>query len=172
MDAVGALQYSARSAIEEPMQLIPDTNVLFLVVSACIGVVITLVLLLYNVVALVLFLRETSDGDSSTLAKFAWATGLASLTMWCVPCLGTVLGIVSVVVSQIERVRIFRDQSSLAGATPARLGSVNGWASLIIQFLLLVSLVVGALVPTGPVDPPVESVRDLGGPAEIAPEAP
>ena len=137
-----------------------STNVLFLVISGTIGVVVTGVLLLYNVVAAVLFLRETGDGESSGLARAAWALGIGSLASWCLPCVGTGLAIGAVVVAQIERVRIYRDQSTIAGATPVRMGSVNGWASLVLQFLLLLSLVAGALVDPGD-EPRPDTMQEL-----------
>jgi len=106
---------------------------LFLYVAAGLGSCVGLVLLMYNVVAAVLFMREEGDGVSSGLAKAAWATGVFALFTWAVPCVGLLVALTAVVLGRVERGRIYRDESSLAGATPVRMASVNGGVALAMQ---------------------------------------
>ena len=49
--------------------------------ASCIGTT----LLAYNAIALVMFMREDSEGPASGLAKGAWAVGLASLLLSGLP---------------------------------------------------------------------------------------
>ncbi len=118
-------------------------NLVFLYVTGGIGSCVGFILLLYNVVAALLFMREQTDGTSSGLAKAAWATGLLALFLWPMPCIGSVVAIAAIVLSRVERGRIYRDESSLAGATPVRMGSVNGGVALLIQILALIGLIAG-----------------------------
>ena len=125
-------------------------NLIFLYVSAGIGSCLSMILLLYNVVAGVLFLREdTGDERAGGLAKAAWALGLVALLAWPLPCVGSLLAISAMVISRVERGRIYRDESSLAGATPVRMGSVNGGVALMIQFFAMAGLLVGVLTGAG-----------------------
>lgn len=120
-------------------------NALFLYVSSGIGSCMGLILLLYNVVVALLFMREETEGSSSGLAKASWALGLLALFLWWLPCLGSVVALVAIAVSRVERGRIYRDESSLAGATPVRMGSVNGSVALLLQVLLFIGILASLL---------------------------
>lgn len=133
------------------MRLVPAlreelmANLLFMYVSGGLGSCMGLILLLYNVVAALLFMREETEGNSSGLAKASWALGLLALFLWWLPCLGAVVSLVAIAVSRVERGRIYRDESSLAGATPVRMGSVNGSVALLLQILLFLGIIAGFL---------------------------
>lgn len=113
--------------------------------GSCVGMLV----LFYNLVAAILFLREETDGKSSGLAKAAWALGLLALLLWWLPCMGGLLAILAILVARFERGRIYRDDSSLAGATPVRMGSLDGFVALPLQLLSLLGLVAGALAASG-----------------------
>ena len=115
-------------------------NMVFLYVTGGIGSCVGSILLLYNVVAGVLFMREETEGSSGGLAKAAWAVGLLALFMWWIPCIGSVAAIAAIIISRVERGRIYRDESSLAGATPVRMGSVNGGVALLIQVMAVIGI--------------------------------
>lgn len=129
-----------------------SVNLLFVYVSLVLGVGLTLVLLLYNVVAGALFLRESGDGSASTPAKVSWGLGALALMSAVLPCVGAVLGVVAIGLASWERRRIYNDTSSLAGATPVRMGRFNGFTALFVQLVLIASFALGAMVGTGEVD--------------------
>ena len=120
-------------------------NAILLWVSGGMGSCVGLVVLLYNLVTAVLFLREETEGTSSGLAKAAWALGLLALFLWWMPCVGGLLAVVAIVVARVERGRIYRDESSLAGATPVRMGSFDGAVAVLLQILMFVGMLAGAL---------------------------
>ncbi len=121
-------------------------NLVLLYLAGGVGSCLGMLLLLYNLVAAVLFLREETEGSSSGLAKAAWALGLVALFLWWAPCLGSMVALVAMVVARIERGRIYRDESSLAGATPVRMGNVNGGVALLLQLFVLLSALGSFLV--------------------------
>ncbi len=123
-----------------------SANLIFIYVASGIGSCLGLILLLYNVVAAILFMREQTDGTSSGLAKATWALGLLALLFAGAPCLNMLLPIAAIVLARIERGRIYRDESSLAGATPVRMGNVNGWCAFFLGLLLYMGLI-GAFMP-------------------------
>lgn len=108
-------------------------------IGSCVG----LMLLLYNLVSFGLFLRESTDGSSSGLARGAWVAGTIAVFLWWMPCVGAAVALVAVVASRIERNRIFRDEAPLAGVTPIRLANLDG---ILVLGLQLLGLVAGALV--------------------------
>lgn len=120
-------------------------NAILMYVSGGMGSCVGLVVLLYNLVTAVLFLREETEGTSSGLAKASWALGLAALFTWFLPCVGGLLAIAAIVVARVERGRIYRDESSLAGATPVRMGSVDGGVALLLQLLMFVGMLAGII---------------------------
>ena len=103
------------------------------------------ILLLYNLVTAILYLREDTDGVSSGLAKAAWATGVLAVLGWWFPCVGTLIAIAAIVMARAERGRIYRDESSLAGATPIRMAQIDGWVVLVVQILSMIALVVSLM---------------------------
>lgn len=106
-------------------------------ISSCVG----MILLAYNLIALVMFMREETEGSASGMAKAAWGLGILSLFFSAAPCLGVFLPLVAIIVSRVERGRIYRDESPLAGATPVRMGSVNGSCAMLIWLITSVGLV-------------------------------
>lgn len=95
---------------------------------------IVLFLALYNLVVLVGVMRaDEDDGAVSGLAKGAW--GIGCLSALFVPC-APFLSLVALVLSRLEIGRVYRDESSLASATPARMGSVNGGVAFLVWVLL------------------------------------
>jgi hypothetical protein len=115
------------------------------------GSCLVALLLLYNLVGAVLFLREETDGVASPMAKAAWAVGVLAVLGWWFPCVGAVLAIVAIVLAQIERGRIYRDESTFAGSTPIRMGRIDGIVVLVVQVLLIGAMVASAMrggVPT------------------------
>lgn len=109
--------------------------------GSCFG----LLLLLYNVLSFALFLRESTEGSSSGLARASWAAGILALFLWWLPCGGALIALVAIGTSRMERGRIFRDESPLAGVTPIRLGSMNGVLVLGLQTVLILATL-GVLV--------------------------
>jgi hypothetical protein len=109
----------------------------FIGVASCVG----LLALFYNVVALIMFMREDSEGSASMLAKASWAVGLLSLMFAGLPCFGLFLPLVAIIMSRLERGRIYRDESPLAGATPVRMGSVNGGIAVLIVAIMSTGLI-------------------------------
>jgi hypothetical protein len=120
-------------------------NAILMYVSGGLGSCLGVVVLLYNLVTALLFLREETEGTSSGLAKAAWALGLLAMFVWWMPCVGGVVAIAAIVVARVERGRIYRDESSLAGATPVRMGSVDGTVALLLQCLVFIGALSGVL---------------------------
>jgi hypothetical protein len=79
------------------------------------------------------------------MAKATWAVGVLSVLGWWFPCVGAVLAIAAIVLAQVERGRIYRDESSFAGSTPIRLGRIDGIVVLIVQLLIVGGMVAAAL---------------------------
>ena len=122
-----------------------SANLVLLYLAGGVGSCLGMLLLLYNLVAAVLFLREDTEESSSGLAKAAWGLGLLAVFLWWTPCFGSLLAIVAMILARVERGRIFRDEAPLAGATPVRMGNVDGGITLLLQFLLFVGIVASAL---------------------------
>jgi hypothetical protein len=71
--------------------------------------------------------------------------GLVALLLAGVPCLNLILPIVAIIMARVERGRIYRDESSLAGATPVRMGSVNGGCAFLLAMLLYLGAIASVL---------------------------
>jgi len=128
-----------------------SANLGFMYGAGGVGSCLVALLLLYNLVVAVMFLREETDGVSSNMAKAAWAVGVLAVLGWWFPCVGAVLAIVAIMLAQIERGRIYRDESSFAGSTPIRMGRIDGIVVLIVQLILMGGMIATALrtgVPT------------------------
>jgi hypothetical protein len=112
------------------MGLVNPTLVIFtLVIGSAMGVVVVL----YNLVAVALYLREETEGRSSALALTAWAIGVLALLLWWMPCVGGIAALLAMTVSRIERGRIYRDEAPLAGATPVRMANTDGSTALLLH---------------------------------------
>jgi len=121
-----------------------DNFLLPIVLVLGFGVVVLLGI--YNVIAGVLFLRESIDGNASVIAKTAWVVSGVALTAWCMPCVGTGAAIVAMVLARFERNRIYDSRSPLASATPVRMARINGGWSLALQFVGYASVLIGEVV--------------------------
>lgn len=100
-----------------------------------VGNCIIFLLALYNLVALIGVMRSSDeDGSASGLAKGAWGMGCLSAMFF--PC-APLLSLLAVVMSRIEIGRVYRDESTLASATPARMGSVNGGIAFVVWALVM-----------------------------------
>ena len=111
-------------------------NLVFLYLTGGIGSCVGIVVILYNLIAAALYLREETEGRSSGLAITSWAIGMLAMLVWWLPCVGGLAGLLAVLVSRYERGRIYRDESSLACATPVRMGYVNGGMAVILHVLM------------------------------------
>ena len=123
-------------------------NLVFLYFTGAMGSCVGVLVALYNLIAAVLFLREETEGHSSTLALTAWAIGVLATMIWWLPCVGGMAALLSILVARMERARIYRDQSPLAGATPVRMAHGNGSVALVLQSILLFSLLASWLFGT------------------------
>jgi hypothetical protein len=92
-----------------------------------------MLLVLANIVVLVQFMREKSDETASGMAKASWAIGFSA--MFFGPC-GFFPALVAIILSRVETGRIYRGESELRSATPARWGSINGGVIMFLQFLV------------------------------------
>lgn len=115
---------------------VEQTNSVLLYVPGVVGWCAALLLLIYNSVALFLFLHEREDRGPSRTSLLAWATGVAAVLSWCAPCLGGLLAVAALVLARRERIRIYRDEAPLAGATPVRMASLDGAAALVLHAAL------------------------------------
>ncbi|MCB9676642.1 MAG: hypothetical protein H6737_16110 [Alphaproteobacteria bacterium] len=115
------------------------TSFFILYLFVGVGQCITVLLGLYNLVAIVGVMRSEDEGSASGMAKGAWATGCLSAVL--IPC-APLLSLVAIILSRIEIGRVYRDESPLASATPARMGSVNGGVALLVFFLVLTGAIV------------------------------
>ena len=115
-------------------------NLGFLYLTGGIGSCVGVVVVLYNLIAAALYMREETEGRSSALAITSWAIGMLAMFVWWLPCVGGIAGLLAMIVSRYERGRIYRDESGLAGATPVRMGYVNGGMALILHFALWIAL--------------------------------
>lgn len=115
-------------------------NLVFLYLTGGIGSCVGIVVVLYNLIAAALYMREETEGRSSAMAITSWAIGMLAMFVWWLPCVGGVAGLLAVLVSRMERGRIYRDESSLAGATPVRMGYVNGGMATILHVVMWISL--------------------------------
>ena len=99
-----------------------------------------ILLWLYNIVVLIGFAREESDEAASGLSKAAWAISLLAVVLG--PCwwLGA---LISIIMSRVERGRIYRDESTTRSATPARMAGLNGGVLLFLYVLTVVTAILG-----------------------------
>ncbi len=97
-----------------------------------VGSCVVMLLAVYNIIALVGVMRSDDEGAASAMAKGAWGVGCLSVILF--PC-APLLSIVAMIVSRLEIGRVYRDESPLASATPARMGSVNGGVALLVFVL-------------------------------------
>ncbi len=106
---------------------------------AGIGNCILLLLALYNLVAFIGVMRAETEESASGLAKGAWGMGcLAAMFYPCAP----LFSLVAFIMSRIEIGRVYRDESPLASATPARMGSINAGLAFIVWLLMMFGMVI------------------------------
>ncbi len=110
------------------------------------GFGVVVLLGIYNVIAGILFLRESIDGNASVVAKVAWVLSGVALGTWCLPCLGTGAALLAMLLARFERDRIYASKSPLASATPVRMARINGAWSLLLQFVGYGVVLIGELV--------------------------
>jgi hypothetical protein len=130
--------------------MLAGANWMFFSIAAGLGSCIGMLLLAYNVIAVAMFMREDTDGASSGMAKAAWGVGVLSLFFSMTPCFGVLLPLVAIILSRVERGRIYRDESPLAGATPVRMGSVNGGVALLIWLITTAGMMASMLISSAP----------------------
>jgi len=106
---------------------------LYLSITSGVGTCIGALLLAYNVIALVMFMREDSEGSASGMAKAAWGLGVVSVFTAGMPCIGMLMPFLPIILARVEKGRIYRDESPLAGATPVRLAGINGWIAFMLS---------------------------------------
>lgn len=110
------------------------------------GTGLVILLAVYNVIAGILFLRESIDGNASTMAKAAWALSALALGLWCVPCVGLGAAFLALILARIERQRIYDSRAPLASATPIRMARINGRWSLAVQGVGVLAIAIGELM--------------------------
>ena len=86
------------------------------------------VMFVYNLYAGAQFRREEHDEKPSRLSMAAWGLGLLAYVPFCCP---GILALVALGLGVVERRRIYRDRSTLASSTPARLATINGVMALV-----------------------------------------
>ena len=92
------------------------------------------VMFVYNLYGGAQFRREEHDEKASSLSMAAWGIGLLAYLPLCCPGL---LAVVAIVMSWVERQRIYSDRSTLASSTPARMGTINGVMALLGYVLIM-----------------------------------
>ena len=114
---------------------IASANLTVLWLASGFGSCLWFVMLGYNAVALVGYLRYKGDDVASGLSKGAWALGFLSFLLGPCSWLGA---LAAIVLASVERNRIFQDKSTFASAIPCRHAQVNGTFTLVIwgAFLL------------------------------------
>jgi hypothetical protein len=123
-------------------------NLVFLYLTGSMGSCVGVLVLLYNLISVVLYLREETEGRSSGVAIAAWAIGVLATLIWWLPCVGGLAALLAVLVARMERGRIYRDQAPLAGATPVRMAHGNGNIALVLHSILMFSLLASWLLGT------------------------
>ena len=96
------------------------------------------VMFLYNLYGGAQFRREQHDDKASGLSMAAWGIGLLA---YCPVCCPGLLALVAIVLGWVERRRIYRDRSTLASSTPARMGTINGVMALLGYVLITVAYI-------------------------------
>ncbi len=119
---------------------------LYLSITSGVGTCIGALLLGYNVIALVMFMREDSEGSASGMAKAAWGLGMVSLFTAGLPCIGILVPFLPIILARVEKGRIYRDEAALAGATPVRLAGINGWIAFLLSSLITLGMVLTAVM--------------------------
>ena len=121
-----------------------DGSALFLTyISLFLGSCVGFILLLNNLAGLFSYSREDTDGESaSAMAIAAWAIGFLAFLLG--PC-SIFASLLAIVLSRVETGRMYAEESSLAGATPCRMATVNGVANILIWVLLTGGLIAALL---------------------------
>lgn len=125
-----------------------SVNLVFLYFTAGMGSCVSLLVALYNLIAVALYLREDTEGHSSGLALAAWTFGVLAALIWWMPCVGGLAAMLSMLIARMERGRIYRDEAPIAGATPVRMANGNGNIALVLHSILMFSLIASWLFGT------------------------
>jgi hypothetical protein len=119
------------------------TSFFILYLFSGVGNCVIFLLGLYNLIALIGVMRSEDEVGASGLAKGAWGVGcLAAVLFPCAP----LLSLIAIVLSRVEISRVYRDESPLASATPARMGSVNGGVALVVWLLVTVGAILNLAI--------------------------
>ena len=105
----------------------------FAYVSGILGSCGFMILVLYNLIGLIGFLREDTTEKASGLSKAAWAIGFLSFMFG--PCTWFAAAL-ALILARIERGRIYQEKSPLASATPCRMANINGAINLVIWLVI------------------------------------
>ena len=121
-----------------------DGSALFLTyISLFMGSCMWFILVVYNLAGLFSYSREDTDGESASgMAKAAWAIGFLAFLLGPCSVLGSLLAII---LSRVETGRMYAEESSLAGATPCRMASVNGGVNILMWVIISAGLIAAAL---------------------------
>ena len=93
-----------------------------LLIVGGIGGCFSLILVAYNLIVLIGFLRESAKDKPSTISIVAWVVSLVSVSLG--PC-GFVVGLVSFFVARYEQGRIYNEESTVRSTTPCEIASMN-----------------------------------------------
>ena len=120
------------------------TGFFLLYAASGFGSCIWFLLMFYNLISLIQFMRSDTDGETASgLSKAAWAVGFLSFLLG--PCMwfGAVIALI---MSKVERGRIYTEVSSFASSTPCTMGSINGGVTLVMYAVFLVGALAGAFL--------------------------
>lgn len=104
----------------------------------CVGAL----LLIYNLVAVVKYLREDSEESASGLAWAAFVLGLLSIT----PACGCFLAAIPWGIASYERSRIYKGDASLRGAGLTRAGGLTAVIILVMGILQIAISIISTLM--------------------------
>jgi hypothetical protein len=115
-----------------------------LYVSSGMGSCIWMILVFYNLISLVGFMRSDTGGESaSVLSKLAWAVGFFSFMLGPCAWLGAVAALI---MAKVERGRIYEEASTVASSTPCSMASINGGVTLVLCALFMAGGLSAALL--------------------------
>lgn len=109
------------------------TNLIILYIGVGLTTLAGTVLVLYNLVVLIGVLRAKDPEKASNLSKAAW--GLSFAVLFLGPCAAP-LGLVAALMGVVETGRVYREQSTLASTTGARMAKTNGGVIITLSVVL------------------------------------
>ncbi len=108
------------------------------------GSCVWFLLMFYNLISLVGYMRTDTDGETASgLSKAAWAIGFFSFLLG--PCMwfGS---FVALLMARVERGRIYAESSSFASSTPCNMASINGGVTLLMYAIFAVGALSAAFM--------------------------